>query len=291
MRVMIVEDQTMIRSLLESYFRAEDGYRIVASIPGAKQAVEVCRTSSVDLILMDVQTENRENGLTAVRQIKAIQPKSKIIVVTSLIDCAVLDEAKRAGADSLWYKDSTQKRLMDVVRQTMAGEHIFPDAPPTVEIGMAKSTEFTKTELKVLRHLMRGLSYTRIAAEMGCEMSTVKFHVANMLQKTGLENKLHKFPSELSGGEQQRVSVARALAKRPEVLFLDEPTGALDEDTGRQVLQYISELQKEYGFTIIMVTHNLNIAEMAKTVIRMNNGKVSEVYTTQTQKTAYEIGW
>ena len=93
------------------------------------------------------------------------------------------------------------------------------------------------------------------------------------------------------GGEQQRVSVARALAKRPEVLFLDEPTGALDEDTGRQVLQYISELQKEYGFTIIMVTHNLNIAEMEKTVIRMNNGKVSEVYTTQTQKTAYEIGW
>ena len=151
MRVMIVEDQTMIRSLLESYFRVEDGYRITASIPGAKQAVEVCRTSSVDLILMDVQTENRENGLTAVRQIKAIQPKSKIIVVTSLIDCAVLDEAKRAGADSLWYKDSTQKRLMDVVRQTLAGEHIFPDAPPTVEIGMAKSTEFTKTELKVLR--------------------------------------------------------------------------------------------------------------------------------------------
>ena len=86
MRVMIVEDQTMIRSLLESYFRVEDGYRITASIPGAKQAVEVCRTSSVDLILMDVQTENRENGLTAVRQIKAIQPKSKIIVVTSLIE-------------------------------------------------------------------------------------------------------------------------------------------------------------------------------------------------------------
>ena len=80
MRVMIVEDQTMIRSLLESYFRAEDGCRITASLPGAKQAVEVCRTNSVDLILMDVQTENRENGLTAVRQIKAIQPKIKIIV-------------------------------------------------------------------------------------------------------------------------------------------------------------------------------------------------------------------
>ena len=190
MRVMIVEDQTMIRSLLESYFRAEEGHQIVVSIPGAKQAVEICRTSPIDLILMDVQTERRENGLVAVRQIKALHPSIKIVVVTSLIDGAVLDEAKAAGADSLWYKDSAENRLMEVVRQTMAGEHIFPDAPPTVEIGMAKSTEFTKTELKVLRYLLQGLSYTRIAAEMGCEMSTVKFHVANMLQKTGLENKL-----------------------------------------------------------------------------------------------------
>ena len=139
---------------------------------------------------MDVQTERRENGLVAVRQIKALHPSIKIVVVTSLIDGAVLDEAKAAGADSLWYKDSAENRLMEVVQQTMAGEHIFPDAPPTVEIGMAKSTEFTKTELKVLRYLLQGLSYTRIAAEMGCEMSTVKFHVANMLQKTGLENKL-----------------------------------------------------------------------------------------------------
>ena len=190
MRVVIVEDQTMVRSLLESYFLAEDGNQIVASIPGAKQAVEVCRASPVDLVLMDVQTEHRENGLVAVRQIKAERPQIKIVVVTSLLDGAVLEEAKSAGADSLWYKDSAKNRLMEVVRRTMAGERVFPDAPPTVEIGMAKSTEFTKTEMKVLRHLLRGLSYTRIAAEMGCEMSTVKFHVANMLQKTGLENKL-----------------------------------------------------------------------------------------------------
>ena len=75
MRVVIVEDQTMIRSLLESYFLAEDGNQIVASIPGAKQAVEVCRASPVDLVLMDVQTEHRENGLVAVRQIKAERPR------------------------------------------------------------------------------------------------------------------------------------------------------------------------------------------------------------------------
>ncbi len=190
MRVMIVEDQPMIRSLLESYFPVEGGHQIVASIPGAKQAVEICRVTPVDLVLMDVQTQNRENGLTAVRKIKTTHPEIKIIVVTSLIDSAVLEKAKSAGADSLWYKDSTENRLMEIVRQTMTGEHIFPDAPPPVQIGMAKSTEFTKTELKVLRYLLRGLSYPRIASEMGIEMSTVKFHVANMLSKTGLENKL-----------------------------------------------------------------------------------------------------
>ena len=155
MRVMIVEDQTMIRSLLESYFPVKEGHRIVASIPGAKQAVEICRTSHVDLILMDVQTEHRENGLSAVRQIKAMNPKIKIIVVTSLIDSVVFEQAQAAGADSLWYKDSTQNRLMEVIRQTMAGERIFPDAPPIVNVGLAKSTEFTKTELKVLRYLLR----------------------------------------------------------------------------------------------------------------------------------------
>ena len=190
MRVMIVEDQPMIRSLLESYFSAEDGHQVVASIPGAKQAVEICRIEAVDLILMDVQTQDRENGLTAVREIKGFCPKTKIVVVTSLVDLAVLEEAKSAGADSLWYKDSAKTRLMEIVEQTMKGEHIFPDAPPPVTIGMAKSTEFTKTELKVLRYLLRGMSYTRIATEMGIEMSTVKFHVTNMLQKTGFKNKL-----------------------------------------------------------------------------------------------------
>ena len=85
--------------------------------------------------------------------------------------------------------------------------------------------------------------------------------------------------------------MARALAKRPKVLFLDEPTGALDEETGRLVLDYICRLQEAYHFTIVMVTHNLNIAEMAKTVMKMNSGKITDIYENKTQKTAYEIGW
>lgn len=112
-----------------------------------------------------------------------------------------------------------------------------------------------------------------------------------ILRAVGLEEKLKKYPSELSGGEQQRVAIARALAKKPQVLFLDEPTGALDEATGRQVLEYLSKLHRERGFTVVMVTHNQNIAEMADTVIRMNSGRIAESYVNQTRKSAYEIGW
>ena len=125
---------------------------------------------------------------------------------------------------------------------------------------------------------------------MGADLSDNN-NYKEIIEAVGLGDKLKSYPSELSGGEQQRVSVARALAKRPEILFLDEPTGALDEETGRQVLDYISKLHRELGFTVIMITHNQNIAEMAKTIIKMNSGRIAEVYENPQQKTAYEIGW
>lgn len=126
--------------------------------------------------------------------------------------------------------------------------------------------------------------------KMGADLAANKEY-KRILEAVGLGSKLQKYPSELSGGEQQRTAVARALAKQPKVLFLDEPTGALDEQTGRQVLDYIYKLQKTYGFTVVMVTHNLNIAEMANTVIQMNSGEIFKVYTNEKQKSAYEIGW
>lgn len=112
-----------------------------------------------------------------------------------------------------------------------------------------------------------------------------------IISAVGLDDKVKKYPGELSGGEQQRVAIARALAKKPTVLFLDEPTGALDEKTGRQVLDVITKLQSEQGFTMIMVTHNINIAEMANTVIKVSDGKIAEVYKNDVRKSAFEIGW
>ena len=126
--------------------------------------------------------------------------------------------------------------------------------------------------------------------KMGADLAGNKEY-RELIEAMGLGGKLDKYPGQLSGGEQQRVSVARALAKKPRVLFLDEPTGALDEETGRQVLDYIGRLHREQGFTVVMVTHNRNISEMADTVITMNSGRISEVYSNAVTKSAYEIGW
>ena len=125
---------------------------------------------------------------------------------------------------------------------------------------------------------------------MGADLDHNKDYL-KYIKAVGLSDKRKKFPSELSGGEQQRVAIARALAKNPRVLFLDEPTGALDEKTGRLVLDYIIRLQKEQGFTMIMVTHNGNIAETADRIIHMNSGKIVSVAENADKKTAYEIGW
>lgn len=125
---------------------------------------------------------------------------------------------------------------------------------------------------------------------MGADLAGNR-NFATDIEKVGLGDKMRKYPAELSGGEQQRVSVARALAKRPRILFLDEPTGALDEQTGRLVLDYVAKLHGELGFTIVMVTHNANIAQMANTVLHMNSGRVVETWTNEARRDAYAIGW
>lgn len=126
--------------------------------------------------------------------------------------------------------------------------------------------------------------------KMGANLAGNQDYV-RILEALGLGDQLQHYPSQLSGGEQQRVAIARALAKRPRVLFLDEPTGALDEATGRQILAYISSLQEELGFTLVMVTHNANIAQMAKTIVHINSGQIQSLERNSQPKTAYEIGW
>ncbi len=113
----------------------------------------------------------------------------------------------------------------------------------------------------------------------------------DVLDKVGLSHRMDNFPSQLSGGEQQRVAIARALSKNPKLLLCDEPTGALDTETGQQILQLLQEAASLYNMTVVIITHNSVIAEMSQKVIHVHDGTIKKIEINERPKKASEIEW
>jgi len=127
--------------------------------------------------------------------------------------------------------------------------------------------------------------------ELGKELSVNPLNMKKVIASVELKDQKNKYPYQLSGGQMQRVSIARSLVKNPKVLFCDEPTGALDEKTGKKVLELLQEINDEYNTTMIIVTHNPSIASMANTVIKMNSGKIVEIIHNKTITSAKDLRW
>ena len=127
--------------------------------------------------------------------------------------------------------------------------------------------------------------------ELAAQLAEDPLEPKEVLEDVGLKDRMKNFPSQLSGGEQQRVAIARALAKNPKLLLCDEPTGALDYETGKAILGLLYETCKEFGTTVVVITHNQAVANMADRVITIKNGRVGNVYVNEDRRDIEEIEW
>jgi putative ABC transport system ATP-binding protein len=187
---------------------------------------------------------------------------------------------------------STLLNVISGLDTVTSGKIMFREEDLTA-LSEDEMTEFRRDHLGFIfqqYNLLQNLTvYENI--QIGSDIGKNPLDIDELLKKVGLEKARNKYPHQLSGGEQQRVSVARSLAKNPDIIFCDEPTGSLDEKNSKQVLQVLQELNSEYRKTVVVITHNLGIAKMADKVIRMNSGLITEITLNKVKINAQDIDW
>ena len=187
--VMIVEDQQMPKTLFSHYINSSNHFYLQIAIENASIADIVCTKMPIDLILMDVVTENGESGLVAAEKIKKKFPNIKIIIVTSMPECSYIKRAKKIGVEGFWYKEINEQPILSIMEKVINGEIVYPEQLQPVKVGLALSNEFTEKELIILRLILGGYSNVEIAQKLGVSPGVIKNHVANMLLKTGFRSR------------------------------------------------------------------------------------------------------
>ena len=187
--VLIVEDDPMARKLLEIFVSTSEKYHLVPSLDSAAMAELYCMTNQVDLVLMDVCTAMDMSGIEAAAKLKKTYPAIKIIIITSQPEYSYIDQARKIGVESFWYKEPTAEALLKVMDRTMAGESIYPDSAPVIRLGAALSEDFTERELEVLRELVSGKTDAAIAETLCLSVTRVKQHIQHIREKTQFANR------------------------------------------------------------------------------------------------------
>ena len=187
--VLIVEDDPMARKLLEIFVSTSEKYHLVPSLDSAAMAELYCMTNQVDLVLMDVCTAMDMSGIEAAAKLKKNYPAIKIIIITSQPEYSYIDQARKIGVESFWYKEPTAEALLKVMDRTMAGESIYPDSSPITRLGAALSNDFTERELEVLRELVSGKTDAAIADTLCLSVTRVKQHIQHIREKTQFANR------------------------------------------------------------------------------------------------------
>ena len=188
-KILIVEDQALARTYLCSCVEKCSACEVAGTLSKADAALYRCGEGHIDLILMDICTENGSDGLTAAESIKKLYPMIKIVIVTSMLEGRFLDRAKKIGVDSFWYKDSPSGDLVSVIDGTLSGKRFWPDSVPSVRLGKTLSCELSDREMETLRLLCEGKTNTEIAAELNVAESSVRTYINRMLEKTGYTNR------------------------------------------------------------------------------------------------------
>ena len=188
--VLIVDDSRIARKMMEYEINGMSGYNILTFIEDAQNAMPICMKCQVDLILMDVCTARDSSGLAAASEIKKRFPHIKIIITTSMPEYTFIEKAKQAGCESFWYKDFGNVSLKDVIEKTMAGESVYPDKTPDVDIHGVPISKFTPAQLRVLRELAMGLSQDEVAKKLCLSRSVIKGHISHMCDKTNTSKTL-----------------------------------------------------------------------------------------------------